>query len=247
MYLLSLKPAAWRWVSKTLLTASSIVLAFFYPSSLVFWAILLIFAVRSYLSQLEERKLYKSSFWLLFILTVLTGSLIQKETIIFKLFLAIFFSAMFFIKTGLGNLFFSRPKVIYDFFNSVLVITGVFVGLKLIHNLPPGFFWSILPLYFLVFFLIFKEVIALETSNRHHLNIVSASLSFIIGNILIILLLLPLNIFGQTGFIGLLFIILKNLIKRHKNGTLTAKFCLTQASIFVVLTLLIFGTATWSI
>lgn len=78
-------------------------------------------------------------------------------------------------------------------------------------------------------------------------NLISAVLAFVLTQLSWAVNLLPIGGLNSASLALLIALILNDLTIHHLSGTLNRQIVLRNATIFIVLTLLVFGASGWSL
>lgn len=241
MFLLKKNQAAWRWASKAAIAGLGLALLFFWDAALIIKAVFYIAMTASlFLSQLENREKYKTSFIIIIILSIclagfaLTGG---EKTIIFTSFLIILW-----IIIGLTNLMFADEKRAYEAVILGISLVSGFLIFK--NNFSP--IPSVLVAFF-IFLPIFQESLKIDGLKISALKISSGISALIISEIAFLGLFLPIDPIGYSLLIAASFLTIKNIVKYSFFGRLNIKTTLEQVIIFIAVSILILSLAEWSV
>jgi len=205
-----------------------------------------------YITQIAERNLLRSSFWLFPLVTVI-GFWVITRNIVFSLsspyvslffiglFLLFFFS--FFLLIGISHFFFKNRFVVYGVFNTAVLLASFVVFFVLFEK---SLFW-IFPFFIIVLLLFRESLYFFDIQFKRRIGVTSAVVAFLTSEMLLITKLMPLGILNGSIFLALFFLLLRDGLIAHFHGNLTTTLLLRQITIFVLLTLIIFSLSQWSL
>jgi len=104
-------------------------------------------------------------------------------------------------------------------------------------------------LLFFVIFLLFKEFISFsvpEASNYHKNNLVSAGVAYLISQFVWVIALFPFNFLNASSLVLLMLLILEDFSVNYFSGTINRQIILRNITMFLILSLVIFGASKWS-
>ncbi len=244
----------WRLLAKTL--GASLVFGLLILAGFSFWPILLflIFMGAVYFSELPERRLFRASYWIISIGSVLGASAVLSFpgfTLkgLIGILLILIFGGFIFLVLGLVNLLFKNRNIAYGLLN-IALIACFFI---LVFYRWPGFSAGfVLPdiLWFLAVFsgttLLVREFLVFEgVAAGWTLRMISWSMGFLACQIAALSLLLPLGFINAAAFLTLFLIIARDAVLASLRGFLGLTLVLRELTIFAVVLSLIFATVTW--
>lgn len=218
-----------------------------------FLSIFAILTIWIYLLQPKERRLFRFSFFIATILSVVFFALIlpKDSSIYLKLPIFLLIGALFFTIFGLFNTFFAKKRQIYSIVNAVLGIFLIEYGIILAKNNALGLNLII----FTGIMFIFKEYLVLESGDRR-LPVELKSKYFrewtmgAVGALLVIESIfftktLPLPHFTFLGLISLFFVIIRKIEKDRIKGVLRLNICLEQTLVLVFGIIIALASGRW--
>lgn len=241
-----------RLVSKTLIV--SILLWIVLAVDFRWWSLLLFFGsvLGVYITQIVERNLLRSSFWLFPLVTII-GFWVITRTIAFSFsspyvsifFIGLFllFSFAFFLLIGISRFFFKDRFIVYGVFNTAVLLTSFAVFFVLFEK---SLFW-VFPFFVIVFLLFRESLYFFDIEFKRRIGVASAAVAFLTSELSLVTKFMPLGILNGSIFLALFFLLLRDGIIAHFKGNLTKKLLLRQLTIFVLLTLIIFAVSKWSL
>ncbi|MEK7626887.1 MAG: hypothetical protein AAB399_01855 [Patescibacteria group bacterium] len=207
-----------------------------------------------YFSELPDRRLFRASYWLVSIGSVLGASAVLSFPGfplkgLIGVFLALIFGGFIFLVLGLINLLFKNRNIAYSLLNIALIACfsilvfyrwpGFSAGLVL-----PDILWLLLVFFGIT--LLMKEFLVFEgVATGWNLRMISWSVGFLACQIAALSLLLPLGFINAAAFLTLFLIIVRDAILGRLRGFLGLTLVLRELTIFVVVLSLIFATVTW--
>ncbi len=241
-----------RLVSRTLLV--SIFLWIVLASDFRWWSLFLFFGSIAgvYISQIAERNLLRSSFWLFPLVTIIGFWVITQNIafsfsspyiVLFFIGLFLLFSFAFFLLIGISHFFFKNRFVIYGIFNTAVLLASFVVFFVLFEK---SLFW-IFPFFIIVFLLFRESLYFFGVEFKRRIGVTSALVALLTSELLLVTKFLPLGILNGSIFLALFFLLLRDSLIAHFHGNLTRKLLLRQLTIFVFLTLIIFAVSKWSL
>jgi len=184
------------------------------------------------------------SFLILLAVSFLVVLSIQSQWL---LAVSLFFGCLFFLLLGIKNLIFIRRQPAYILFNGFLFLTVAILFFR--SDVSPLFFIKY-PALFLACFLLLKEFLffsAPEPANSRKRNLIIGGAAFLILQLFWAIALLPLSFLNAASLVLLALLILEDFIVRHLTGMMSRQIVLRNITVFLVLTLLIFGASQWSL
>ncbi len=157
------------------------------------------------------------------------------------------YSAIFFVLLGLKNLIFINRRPIYCFLNGILVFT--IFSLFFWSDKTGAFFFAKYVLVFFVSLFLFKEFlnVSSESHSAQKNNLFAWSVSFLVLQIVWALSFLPINFLNAGALTLLIVLIFQDFILGRISGSMDRKLILRNITIFIALTLAIFGASSWSL
>lgn len=159
---------------------------------------------------------------------------------------------LFYANLGLKNLFF-----IYRSRWHYLLDLGLFYLVTLVFFDAAGeglFFWKLVLVFLIAVFLVkeFLKAISIDKSSEAYeralpKTLIASASSLLIVETFWVVGLLPLSILNSANLSILMIFTLLDILRRRIDGSLSRLAILTDATIFVLLTLLILATSRWSI
>jgi len=153
------------------------------------------------------------------------------------------YAALFFVFLGVKNLIFINRQPIYSFINGVLML-AIFSLFFWIDKTNIFFFVKYL-LAFAVFFFVFKEFISFSFDNpgEQKKKMFVWTISFLLFQIVWALSFLPINFLNAAALALLIVLIFEDFIGHHFNGTIDRQVVLRNLTVFILLSLAIFGAS----
>jgi len=241
-----------RLVSKTLIV--SIFLWIVLAADFRWWSIILFFGsvLVVYITQIAEKNLLRSSFWLFPLITII-GFWVITRNIAFSLsssYISLFFMGLFllfffafFLLIGISHFFFKDRFVVYGVFNTAVLLASFVVFFILFEK---SLFW-IFPFFIIVLLLFRESLYFFDVQFKRRIGVTSAVVAFLTSELLLVTKFMPLGILNGSIFLALFFLLLRDSLIAHFHGNLTKKLLLRQVTIFVFLTLIIFAISKWSL
>ncbi len=236
----------WRLVSRAIVCAVALFLT--YLLSFSFLAVVGFFFILlwAYLLETPDRRSFRFSFWLLQVLfLVALGSIPAPAPI-----LAIYAILMFFL-LGLMNSVFVNRSFVYSLFSTVTLLCFFAVLFYGVPLFSLGSVWDV-ALWFLADFAVvyfsFREYAdVLGQGPEKKLGLYGCSLGFVSSEISALAAFLPLGFLNAAAFLTMLILIAREVIFAHRRGVLNLSLVLREVTIFVVVSSVIFATASWRI
>jgi hypothetical protein len=227
-------------------------LSWFGPS---FWPILIFVGASSivYFSELPDRKVLRSSFWLLFALGFLGGvSLNSPDSAIHgpaAVFLALVFGLLVFGWLGLVNSLFGNRSFAYNLLNAAIAALFFVLAFYLVPNFGEDAVFPVILWFFSVFlgsFLLIRESLLFEASIRGSgLRLAAWSFAFILTEVASLVIFLPLGFLNAAALLTLFYILGRDVFLAGFKGLLGFSAVFRELTIFAVILGLIFATVTW--
>jgi hypothetical protein len=237
---------AWRLVFKT----AAILLALFLARSFGFgfWG-LFVFAgvvLAIYLSDMPERRLIRFSYWLLS-LSALRGlyylNLLGPEKVKnYDLAAFAVMAAMFFAVLGISHLLFHNPPLVYGMFN-----TALFFLIFLVYQSLPATAFSFLLLFLAVAILSTEVLEFLGFAAKRRAIILGGAIGCLTLEIYWLLGFLPLGFINIAIFMALFMLLVRNILYAFVRGSLDRRYVLTEATLFLILTIAVFLASKWAV
>lgn len=184
-------------------------------------------------------------------LAVLAVSLLVVKSLTIGLWLlaiCLFFGFLLFLLLGIKNLSFVHRQPLYYFYGALMFLT-IFI---VFFNSDKSRFFAVKYLAVgLAIFLIFREFLGVieETEGIAGFplkkNLYSLVFTFLILEFIWVAALLPLGFLNAASLAILLVLVLEDLIIHHFGGTLDRRLILRNITVFLILTLAIFGASIW--
>ena len=188
-----------------------------------------------------------SQFILSFLVLLATSLLIIKSSFIVygSLFIVVFFGFLFFLLLGVKNLIFINRQPFYYLFNGLLLLV-IFISFFWSRN-SQLFFIKYLLIFFAIAFL-FREFLTFSIdgfSNSTKKNLIVYGTAFLVLQLLWAITLLPISFLNAAGLALLIVMILQDFIVHHFSGTMSRQIVLRNVTVFLILSLVIFGASKW--
>jgi hypothetical protein len=232
----------WKLLLKTVLGTLAVFLIYefdFHSLSIIAGALVFVII---YLRATEERRFFRISFLLLPILALVAIGIINPIGPV-SVGLYALFAVLFFVLLGLINLFFKERFLVYGIFNAALFVV---FSLLFFYLVRPDNFWLLGPVFFVVSFLILKEVFGFFglTGNKRT-TLQAGVLGFLGVEFAYILQFLPLGFINAAVFLALFLVLGREMLVSRAKGTLNFSSMMKQITIFVVLGIFIFAASRW--
>ena len=198
----------------------------------------------------QERKILRTSFWLLTILSIISMRLLEASPLqIFPLSVVVFvvilfLGVMFSMILGLVYFRFSERFLVYDILNTAIL---VLIFLVFLPFGAPHFLGWVAPALFLVSALCFKEVFSFRGVKSRKGWLAAFVLGLIVIEISWFTLSLTIGIINSAALLVLFSVSLRDLLTAHFRGRLTSTLIFRQFTFFVLLTVIIFAASTWTL
>ncbi len=161
----------------------------------------------------------------------------------------LFFALLFFLLLGIKNLIFIRREPLYYLLNGLLLLT-VFVYFFSFNNFEQPFWFLVksLAAFLAVFFLFkeFLEAISIAPLGNQKMNLMAAGSAFLSLQFLWVIGFLPFRSINAASLALLIALILEDFIVHHLSGTINRRIVLRNITMFLILTMIIFGASRWS-
>ena len=160
--------------------------------------------------------------------------------------LAILFGFLFFLFLGVKNLIFVNRQPLYYLFNNLLLMASF---IFFFNSDKSQWFFIKYIMVFLIAFILFKEFLAISSPRligEQRINLVAFSFSFLILQFVWAIGLLPFSSLNSASLVLLIILILQDFIIHHLAGTINRRVVLRNATIFLVLNLVVFAASKWS-
>ena len=221
-----------------------------------FWPALIFIAVASatYFSEPPERKILRSSFYLLSILGLLGAAIplgfpgTPLHGLI-SIFMVVIFGILVFGWLGLVNSSFNDRFLAYNLLNTALSAFFFVLAFYLMPNFNSESILTLL-LWFLAVFLgvllLLVETLSFEVSARGRgLKLTAWSFALILAEVAVMASFLPAGFLDTAAFLALFYILGRDAILSHFRGFLSFSLVFTELTIFAVVLGLIFATVNW--
>lgn len=179
----------------------------------------------------------------LILLAVSTATIWILDGWLFLVLAIVLFSALFYVTVGIKELLFVH-RLEWSFVRNLVLFFGIFL-LFFLCDKSSFFLIKYLSVFVACFLLLREWFWSLGFVKRPLL--VALVLAFIIFEFLWATALLPLGAINAAALMVLITYILSDFIRHHFQGTLSRQLVLKRITIFVLLLILIFGTASWQI
>lgn len=191
--------------------------------------------------------LNSGQFILSFLVLLITSLFFINSSLIthYPLLITLFFGFLFFLLLGVKNLIFVKRQLFYDVFESLLFLT-IFTSFFRAEN-ASLFFGKYLLVFFAVAFLL-KEFLIFSTEdfrNSSKKNLIVYGTAFLILQLVWAIALLPLGFLNAASLVLLITLILQDFIVHHFSGTINRSIVLRNATVFLILSLVILGASRW--
>jgi len=164
-----------------------------------------------------------------------------------SLVISLFFGFLFFLLLGVKNLIFVNRQPFYYLFNGLLLLV-IFTFFFWAGN-SHLFFIKYLSVFFAIAFLS-REFLTFSIdgfSNSAKKNLIVYGTAFLILQLLWAITLLPISFLNAAGLALLIVIILQDFIIHHFSGTMSRQIVLRNVTVFLILSLVIFGASKWTL
>lgn len=211
------------------------------------WLLVALFLVVSFYFYFRP-SLQGGQFFASFLVLVIVSLLAVNLLVVghWSLVVSLFSGFLFFFLLGIKNLIFVKREPFYYLLNSLLLL-AIFIL----------FFWSaqshlFFVKYLLVFFalsFLFKEFLNFfipEFLTSQKRNLVVWGTAFLVLQLLWVISLLPISFLNASSLALLIMLILQDFIVHHFSGTISRQLVLRNITVFLILTLVIFGASKWS-
>jgi hypothetical protein len=162
-----------------------------------------------------------------------------------SIIIAFFFSLLYFLLLGIKNLVFIHRQSLYRLLNGLL-----FSGILILFLGAPksgGYFALSYLLIGAASFLLLREYLAFDfESAMGKKNLLALVFSFLTLQFLWVVSLLPIGFLNAAAFSLLIILILVDLAVHNWLGALSRQLILRNASIFLILSIIIFALSKWS-
>jgi hypothetical protein len=209
------------------------------------WSLVVVFILVSF--YLYFRPSLNSSQFILSFLVLLATSLLIVLLVNgqWSLVISLFFGFLFFLLLGVKNLIFVNRQPFYYLFNGLLLLV-IFISFFWAEN-SRLFFIKYLSVFFAIAFL-FREFLIFSIngfSNSTKKNLIVYGAAFLIFQLLWAITLLPISFLNAAGLALLIVMILQDFIVHHFSGTMSRQIVLRNVTVFLILSLVIFGASKW--
>ncbi len=248
------KETRWRLLYKSL--GAVLALGFAYLLGFSFFGCLVYFAALAmiYRSERSGRQAIRVSFWLLGVLALLGLYAIAALPLLFlttamKLLAALGFGALLYLLLGNLNYVVAERSLWYRLLHSVILFfTFVeffyFAPLRDSESFFPLFFW-LLGIFFVTTLLSEEAFSFLGASVSRSLRLTAVSFGLLASEVSVLAFFLPLGFLNAGAFLAVVFILLRDALLMHFEGTLSFSFILKELTFFAVFASILFATAPW--
>ncbi len=185
-------------------------------------------------------------FFYSFLILIITAFLFVIHSSLFIIPISLLFGVIFFFILGIKNMIFRHRNAIYYLLNTILFL--ILFAFFFASNRSNLFLIKYLLLFFAIF-LLFREFINFsvpEASNYHKNNLISFGIAFLTIQFVWIIALFPFNFLNASSLILLILLILEDFSVNYFSGAINRQIILRNITIFLVLSLLIFGASKWT-
>ena len=192
-----------------------------------------------YFREVEEKKLFRISFWLLPVLALAAIGFMGPIGPVGPIGLITVFAALFFVLLGLINLFFKERFLVYGIFNTAFLIA---LSLLFFYLLRPDNFWILGTVFSIAVFLTLKEVFGFfGPLEGRRAALFAGVLGFLGLELSYILQFLPLGFMSAAVYLTLFLVIARETVVSSAKGGLNFSFMMKQITLFAVLTIVVFA------
>lgn len=184
-------------------------------------------------------------------LTILAVSLPVVDSLdagLWSAAICLFFGLLLFLLLGIKNLSFVHRQPLYYLYSALMFLTIFTV----FFNSDKSRFFAFKYLAVgLAIFLIFREFLGVieETAGiagfSLRKNLYSLVFAFLVLEFLWVSALLPLGFLNAASFAILFVLVMEDLIIHHFGGTLDRRLILRNTTVFLILTVTVFGASVW--
>jgi len=189
-----------------------------------------------------------SSQFLLSFLVLLSASLLAINLLNnWSIAVSLLFGFLFFSLLGVKNLVFVNRQPIYYLFNNLLLL-AIFIYFFWSENSRLFFIKYLLAFFAIVF--LSKELLTFsipDLLNSSKKNLIIYGMAFLVFQLLWAITLLPISFLNAASLALLIALILQDFITRHFSGTMSRQIILRNITVFLILSLVIFGASRWSL
>jgi len=211
------------------------------------WSIVIVFLAAAF--YFYFRPSLNADKFLASFLVLLVASLLIIWSIVnshWSLVIIVCLGFLFFLLLGIKNLIFIKREPFYFLLNG-LSLLAIFI-LFFFSDKSHLFFVKYLLAFFAIAFL-FKEFLNFSISeplNPQKKNLFAWGTAFLILQLLLVISLLPISFLNAASLSLLIMLILQDFIVHHFSGTISRQLVLRNITVFLILTLVIFGASKWS-
>lgn len=235
----------WRLFLKTILASFALLGAFLLDFN--FFPLLTAFLIFGgiYFREPPEKKAVKTSFWLLALAAFYGFYLLYTFSANVSLMIFVFlliFALIFFVLLGLINFFIPKRFAVYGILNTVIFLL---IFLEFFYK-QTTIARSVT--IFIVVTLLFREAFGFfGVFLRGKVWAASLVLGLLALQMYWLVSFLPLGFINAAAFLTLFFLLLRDTMLVHFQGFLSLPFVFRELTFFILLSLVIFGTASWTI
>ncbi len=245
---LSINPTWWKLAFKSAVLSFILFFSFRSGFSFFWMAIFFTLAIYFYFTSCLDRKIIRSSFWLVLFLGILTSyqllianypSSITNYHLLFTIYYLLITVVLF----ALANFLFKNQQFVYNILNFLLVF---WLNALIFFKIGSLSVWSlILPIA--VFFLAKEAFLANKVAWSKRTTVASAVLGFLIFEMAFFLGFLPIGFLNSALIITFFYLILRDVLIAHFSGFFHLKLLFEELSIFIAVFLAVLAATKWAI
>ncbi len=191
-----------------------------------------------YFREIEEKKFFRTSFWLLPVLVLAAIGLIGPISPIGPIAV---FAVLFFVLLGLINLFFKERFLVYGVFNAAVLVA---LSLLFFFLLRPGNFWLSGTVFFAALFLILRENLGfLGPFSGRRATLSAGIIAFLGLELSYFLQFLSLGFINAAVYLALFLVLVREAAVSSIKGSFSFSFMMRQITLFAVLSIVVFAVS----
>ena len=218
----------------------------YFSSAVSRWFLVIFLSAAFYFyfrSFLNSRR-FLASFLVVIVVAVSSLSFIPH----FSFLISLFSGFLFFLILGVKDLIFIHRQPLYYFLNGLLLL-AVFICFFAIWGVVNPLIFALKYLTaFSTVFLLLKEFLTVSVAGSigpQKRNLMAGGLSFGLVQLLWAISLLPFSFLNSASLALLAILILEDFAVHHLSGTMSRRIILRNATLFLILSLVIFAATRW--
>lgn len=230
----------WKLLVKVFFFSLALLIVSWSGFSLASLVLFFLILLALYWSKTPSRRRVRFSFWFVPILALIAVKFLTS----LWFFLATFFAiAAFSITLALSHLLFKNQFLFYEILHTVIIfgLAAVYFGIGKGNLAEHLIFFAAITLLFSESFDFFGFI-----AKKRKL-LAAAVIGLIALETSLVLSFLPLGVLNSAAYLTLFLVLIRDCLTVYRSGLLSRKFLLSELTLFVILSVIVFASSGWQI